>query len=156
MARELKAGDFVRTLTGRTEVLAVEPAPVQPVFNLDVARNCTFFVGSQRELVTTTACRPQSSHRSTPSRPLRRSPGQSRPLRRRAAIVPVPGRQPSRIGTRYPSTIPRCRIRPIGATMMAKVHARPSQGWPWSKRRAGLHFRCHPRNSTRKYRVGPP
>jgi hypothetical protein len=51
MARELKAGDVIRTLTGRTEVLAVEPGPEQPVFNLDVAWYCTFFVGSQRELV---------------------------------------------------------------------------------------------------------
>jgi hypothetical protein len=51
MARDLKPGDFIRTLGGRTEVLSVETAPVQPVFNLDVARTCTFFVGSQYELV---------------------------------------------------------------------------------------------------------
>jgi Pretoxin HINT domain len=51
MARDLKAGDIIRTLAGRTEVLAIEPGPDQPVFNLDVARTCTFFVGSQKELV---------------------------------------------------------------------------------------------------------
>jgi hypothetical protein len=51
MARDLKPGDLIRTVGGRTEVLAVEHGPTQPVFNLDVARNCTFFVGSQKELV---------------------------------------------------------------------------------------------------------
>jgi hypothetical protein len=51
MARELKAGDVIRTLEGRTEVLAVEQGPEQPVFNLDVARNFTFFVGAHKELV---------------------------------------------------------------------------------------------------------
>jgi Pretoxin HINT domain len=51
MARDLNAGDVIRTLAGRTEVLAVEPGPDQPVFNLNVARKCTFFVGSQKELV---------------------------------------------------------------------------------------------------------
>ena len=51
MARDLKAGDILRTLDGRAEILAVEPGPEQPVFNLDVARTCTFFVGTQKELV---------------------------------------------------------------------------------------------------------
>jgi hypothetical protein len=51
MARDLKPGDFIRTLDGPTEVLAVEPGPDQPVFNLDVATTCTFFVGSKKELV---------------------------------------------------------------------------------------------------------
>jgi hypothetical protein len=51
MARDLKPGDRLRTLGGWTEVVSVEPGPVQPVFNLDVARTCTFFVGSHKELV---------------------------------------------------------------------------------------------------------
>jgi hypothetical protein len=51
MARDLQPGDLIRTAGGRTEVLAVEHGPTQPVFNLDVARNCTFFVGLQKELV---------------------------------------------------------------------------------------------------------
>jgi hypothetical protein len=50
-ARDLQPGDPLRTLGGRTEVVAVEPGSVQPVFNLDVARSASFFVGSQKELV---------------------------------------------------------------------------------------------------------
>ena len=51
MARDLKPGDSIRTVGGRAEVLELKPDVVQPVFNLDVARNHTFFVGSQGALV---------------------------------------------------------------------------------------------------------
>jgi hypothetical protein len=45
MARELKAGDTLRTLGGTARVRAVESDQVQPVFNLQVAEGCSFFVG---------------------------------------------------------------------------------------------------------------
>ncbi|HEV3167804.1 MAG TPA: Hint domain-containing protein, partial [Isosphaeraceae bacterium] len=51
MARELKPGDMLRTLDGLVRVESVEPAPVQPVYNLEVARNASFFVGRQDALV---------------------------------------------------------------------------------------------------------
>ncbi len=68
MARDLKPGDFIRTLGGRAEVVEIKPESVQPVFNVDVARNHTFFVGSVRLL----SARPQHS------------PADAQPLRRRA------------------------------------------------------------------------
>jgi hypothetical protein len=51
MARELKAGDTVRTLAGRALVRSVAPDRVQPVFNLEVARGSSFFVGTTGVLV---------------------------------------------------------------------------------------------------------
>jgi hypothetical protein len=51
MARDLKPGDKVRTIGGTAEVLAVETDAEQPVFNLEVARNQSFFVGSAGALV---------------------------------------------------------------------------------------------------------
>lgn len=51
MARELKSGDVLRTLGGLSRVVKVEDAPVQPVFNLDVADARTFFVGESSMLV---------------------------------------------------------------------------------------------------------
>jgi hypothetical protein len=51
MARELKPGDLLRTLGGTERVVAVEPAPLQPVFNLDVAESRTYFVGGSAMLV---------------------------------------------------------------------------------------------------------
>jgi hypothetical protein len=51
MARELKSSDILRSLAGRIEVASVEAGSVQPVFNLDVARNCTYFVGKNNLLV---------------------------------------------------------------------------------------------------------
>jgi hypothetical protein len=51
MARDLKPGDFIRTVGGRAEIVEIQPDRVQPVFNLDVARNNTFFVGAKRSLV---------------------------------------------------------------------------------------------------------
>jgi hypothetical protein len=40
-----------KSANSSTEVVAVESGPEQPVFNLDVARKCTSFVGSQKEPV---------------------------------------------------------------------------------------------------------
>lgn len=51
MARDLKPGDLVRSVGARAEVLEITPDPVQPVFNLDVTQNHSFFVGSGRLLV---------------------------------------------------------------------------------------------------------
>ena len=51
MARELKAGDPIRTLEGVMTVASVEPDRVQPVFNLDVADDADFFVGRLGALV---------------------------------------------------------------------------------------------------------
>lgn len=51
MARDLKAGDLVRTLGGPAQVEAVEDGSVQPVFNLDVAEHHDFFVGQSASLV---------------------------------------------------------------------------------------------------------
>ena len=45
MARELKAGDALRTLGGLAVVKSVEKEQVQPVFNLQVADGESFFVG---------------------------------------------------------------------------------------------------------------
>ena len=51
MARDLKSGDVVRTLAAPPRITSVEQAPVQPVFNLDVAESRTYFVGSSAMLV---------------------------------------------------------------------------------------------------------
>ena len=51
MARELKPGDVVRTLGGTATVSAVEDERIQPVFNLEVARGQSFFVGRLGALV---------------------------------------------------------------------------------------------------------
>jgi hypothetical protein len=51
MARDLKTGDVVRTLRGTARVTALEPARVQPVFNLDVAASKTYLVGRSSILV---------------------------------------------------------------------------------------------------------
>jgi hypothetical protein len=51
MARDLSAGDVVRTLGGPSPIAALEPAEVQPVFNLDVASSRTYFVGASSMLV---------------------------------------------------------------------------------------------------------
>ena len=51
MARDLKPGDVIRTLDATRRVAAVEPAPMQPVFNLDVAGSRTYFVGHSAMLV---------------------------------------------------------------------------------------------------------
>jgi hypothetical protein len=44
-ARELKAGDHLRTLAGIVRVESIEPDSVQPLYNLDVGGSRTFFVG---------------------------------------------------------------------------------------------------------------
>lgn len=51
MARDLTAGDTLRTLGGLTKVAVVENDQVQPVFNLDIADDADFFVGSAGTLV---------------------------------------------------------------------------------------------------------
>ncbi len=51
MARDLKPGDAVRMLGGRVTVARAEPGDVVPVYNLDVAREHTYFVGNHDYLV---------------------------------------------------------------------------------------------------------
>jgi Pretoxin HINT domain len=51
MARELELGDVLRRLAGRIKVADIQVGPVEPVFNLDVASNCTYFVGKNAVLV---------------------------------------------------------------------------------------------------------
>ena len=51
MARDLKAGDPIRTLGGVARVTSVESDETQPVFNLEVAEGHSFFVGEQGALV---------------------------------------------------------------------------------------------------------
>jgi hypothetical protein len=47
LARDLKPGESIRTVDGPAALLSIEAGVVQPVSNLDVAPNRTFFVGSQ-------------------------------------------------------------------------------------------------------------
>ena len=51
MARELKAGDRLRIVGNVAEVQSIEPDRTQPVYNLDVAVNRNFFVGTKGFLV---------------------------------------------------------------------------------------------------------
>jgi len=51
MARELKPGDRMRTLGGLVKVTSIEPGAEQPVYNLTVAQNWSFFVGQASALV---------------------------------------------------------------------------------------------------------
>jgi hypothetical protein len=51
MARDLTPGSFVRTASGRAEVVEINPDVVQPVYNLDVHRTHSFFVSSAMLLV---------------------------------------------------------------------------------------------------------
>jgi hypothetical protein len=51
MARDLKSGDIVRTIGGTSRLESIETDKTQPVFNLDVAENRNFFVGTQGYLV---------------------------------------------------------------------------------------------------------
>ncbi len=51
LARDLKPGDVLRTLDGTARIAAIEPRPVQPVFNLDIAEFRTYFVGDSALLV---------------------------------------------------------------------------------------------------------
>ena len=61
MARTLKPGDTLRTLAGRSRIVAISDGPTEPVYNLDVARSRTFFVGRTDALV----------HDNTPPAPVR-------------------------------------------------------------------------------------
>ena len=51
MARDLKPGDVVRGLGGVATVKSVEPAGVEPVYNLKVMQAESFFVGESGLLV---------------------------------------------------------------------------------------------------------
>lgn len=51
MARDLKPGDTIRTLHGLESVESVSADKIQPVFNLEVARGHSFFVGEAGILV---------------------------------------------------------------------------------------------------------
>jgi hypothetical protein len=51
MARELKPGDRLRTLGGLVRVASIEPESEQPLYNLTVAKNWSFFVGHVSTLV---------------------------------------------------------------------------------------------------------
>ena len=51
MARDLKAGDRLRMIGSVVEVKSVDKDKSQTVYNLDVAENRDFFVGSQGLLV---------------------------------------------------------------------------------------------------------
>ncbi len=51
MARELKAGDHVRKIGGIATIQSIEPGPTEKVFNLTVAENRDFLVGSAGVLV---------------------------------------------------------------------------------------------------------
>jgi hypothetical protein len=51
MARDLRAGDRLRSIGGRAPVRSIESGQSQPVFNLDVAVNRNFFVGTSGLLV---------------------------------------------------------------------------------------------------------
>ena len=51
MARELKAGDRLRMVGGTVEIESIETDKTQPVYNLDVAENRDFFVGTKGLLV---------------------------------------------------------------------------------------------------------
>jgi hypothetical protein len=64
MARDLRVGEVLRTLNGPARITAVEVAPIQPVFNLDVARSRTYFVGATAMLVHDNTLPP--SHSDTP------------------------------------------------------------------------------------------
>ncbi len=51
MARDLKPGDRIRAIGGVVAVRSVESSATQPVYNLDVAENHDFLVGSKGLLV---------------------------------------------------------------------------------------------------------
>jgi hypothetical protein len=51
MARDLKAGDVIRSVGGTARVTSVEKDRVQPVYNLEVASGRSFFVGRTGLLV---------------------------------------------------------------------------------------------------------
>ena len=51
MARDLKAGDRLRMLGGTTMIESIEPGPTQMVFNLSVAENRDYLVGTAGLLV---------------------------------------------------------------------------------------------------------
>ena len=50
-ARELKPGDVLRTLGKTIQVVSVESGEIEPLYNLDVAQNRSFFAGNTGVLV---------------------------------------------------------------------------------------------------------
>jgi hypothetical protein len=50
-ARELKPGDMLRSLGSTIRVVSIEPGLVEPLYNLDVSQNRSFFVGTSNVLV---------------------------------------------------------------------------------------------------------
>jgi hypothetical protein len=50
-ARDLKPGDVLRTLGKTIQVVSVEPGDIEPLYNLDVAQNRSFFAGNSSVLV---------------------------------------------------------------------------------------------------------
>jgi Pretoxin HINT domain len=50
-ARDLKPGDLLRTLGKTIQVISVEPGEIEPLYNLDVAENRSFFAGNSSVLV---------------------------------------------------------------------------------------------------------
>jgi hypothetical protein len=51
MARDLTPGDVIRTLSGLSSVTSVTDGPAAPLYNLDVAKTRTFYVGNRDALV---------------------------------------------------------------------------------------------------------
>jgi hypothetical protein len=51
IARDLKPGEILRTLEGRTRIKAITPGRTEPIYNLDVDGPRTFFVGDHGALV---------------------------------------------------------------------------------------------------------
>ncbi len=51
MARELQAGDVLRTLGGVVRIASIDAGATEPLYNLTVARNRSFFVGQGGVLV---------------------------------------------------------------------------------------------------------
>jgi hypothetical protein len=51
MARDLKSGDRIRTLVGSSVIESIQPEMTQPVYNLDVDTDATFFVGKAAAVV---------------------------------------------------------------------------------------------------------
>ena len=54
MARDFKAGDRLRMIGGVVEIQSIKPDATQLVYNLDVAENRDFFVGTKGLLVHVT------------------------------------------------------------------------------------------------------
>ena len=94
MARELKAGDRLRMLGGVVEIESIETDKTQPVYNLDVAQNRDFFVGTRGYWSTISASCSRSPSRSIARRFLAEHHGSERGARSLNAWVAGPSYQP--------------------------------------------------------------